>query len=217
MRFIICFLLILCIISFNKVSYINRYNTSDYIKCNYNGKICDIYFIKDIKETDKYLEAIYLLDSSKSDVTLNLHVSGSGGPLSTIYYLYNSIKSSRANINTDIDGPVYSADAFLAMMGTHINIKPVAFFMFHSPGVYNNETKEYVSPESICVQYKGTFDRGQDGEKKCLDNMEFLSNINQIIFKDKIYPYLTSEEILKIQQGYDVYISGEDMNKRLNK
>jgi hypothetical protein len=104
------------------------------------------------------------------------------------------------------------------MLGDTIVIKPAAFFMFHYPAieVKRKGYKYYVMPGEECKQLKHKTDRGQDAYKKCMDDTEQYNAVTKEIFYKVLHKYLTHKELLDIFSGYNVYISGQEMQKRIN-
>jgi len=182
-----------------------------------SGLTCEVYLSSAIVEPDKYTQLIRLIETAPAKSTINLHLSGTGGYIDPAINLYNAIALSKAEINTTIDGPVYSAHAYIAMLGKHVTIAPGVLFMFHLPAVLSPITKENELPSEICKLSIGAHDRGQDSYKKCMDGNAAWSIVSDKLLKERVYPYLTKPEVSRMKQGYDIYINGDEMKQRLLK
>lgn len=186
------------------------------ISCIPNDTVCNVYLTTKIEVPDRYLSVIALIEEAPAGSTVNLHLIGNGGEMSTVNYFYNAIKESKADVNTIIEGPVYSAHAFIAMFGTHVISKDTGGLMFHLPAAIDPNTKEAIIPtKAKCFLYKGKKDRGQDLVKKCESYADAEAKIYDKIFEDKIYPYMTADEKKRMSEGHDIMISGQEMNRRL--
>lgn len=184
-------------------------------KCvNGGAPLCDVYFTEDIAGPDEYTGIVELIENAPLGSTINLHLIGYGGNASSVYYLYNAIQTTKAHVNTVVEGPVYSAHAMLAFVGHTISIKPASLFMFHVPA-RRNDAGEYVFPVATCIEKRGTKDRGTDGEKKCIDQANYNQAMVEMLFKSTIERVMTFDEIKRMNLGEDIYISSEDMVKRV--
>lgn len=184
--------------------------------CNPNGLQCEVYLSSTIWDQAKYRQIFLLIENSPSTQDINIHLAGNGGDMNSVVYFYNAIKKSKSKVTMVVEGPVYSAHAFLSMVGTSIDIADGSFFMFHKPAVYNSKINEFVSPLLICKVLYGKKDREQDLVKKCEDRMNNEGYIYTKIFESTFYKYLTKDEIDNINKGDDIFIKSDDMRKRIN-
>lgn len=185
-------------------------------ECKVNAPTCDVYFSDTIEAPDRYFALYQYIDESRG-TTLYFHLEGSGGRTATIIKLYNVIKLNETKVISIVEGPVYSAHAFLAMLGEEIRISPSSLFMFHEAAAYNSLTKQYIKPIEMCETFRGQLDRGQDAYKKCVDMVNAESKSMNNMLKRTVFKYLTPEETAKFNEGYDIYISGEEMISRTSK
>lgn len=190
--------------------------TDDYTThCENN--VCTVYLSEAIAQPIKYRELVKLIESAPKGTVIDMHLSGRGGSTDTVISLYNAIKLSKAEVNTVVDGMTYSSHSYLSMFGKHITIAPGTAFLFHAPAVAGGDTGEYQLMIANCEKSRGSADRGQDGYKKCIDYTESYLKVFDRIVQDKLKPYLTPKEISDMEEGYDVYIDGEDMRQRINR
>jgi len=186
-----------------------------YIVKTLNSKI-DIYLTDTIEEPNSYIELYYLIEQFPKGGEIYIHLAGKGGHVSSLMRFYNSIKISKATVNTVVDGPVASAHAVLAMMGANISLSKVGHFMFHKPAVYNPLTAENVSLGDICYLFTGKKDRGQDLKQKCVNTENLAVQEVEQMAKDVFYPYLTLDEREQIAKGFDLNITNDEMRERIN-
>lgn len=172
-------------------------------------KHCEIYLESTIQEQDKYIGFEDVLDTATSDMDIRIHLRGNGGNVDTTMMLANAIRYSKAKTTMVIDGPVYSAHAVLAFVGKNIEIRLPTVFMFHRPA----DSKGRMGAD-ICENEVGT-DRGQDLKQKCVDVMVTLDHNFMQLFDETGAKFLTKEELFKMQLGYDVFIDGNEMAKRV--
>lgn len=184
------------------------------IFCQPGLKTCNGVLSNTIESSEQYLKLGMMIRSLPSDWKVNIQLDGFGGDMDSVYYFYNTIKKSEAKVTLEVVGPVYSAHAFLAMAGDSLEIDDLAFFMFHKPAIYNPETKEFELSNTICRIAKGK-DRGQPQEGKCIERMKANDKMYDKFFEEKVKPFLTKEELIKYEIGEDVYISGEEIKRRL--
>jgi hypothetical protein len=179
------------------------------LKCG-EDKTCHVYLKTEIQGPDAYVDVEYLLDTSGADKTIYVHLRGHGGAVEGAIALVNAMRNSEANVVTVVEGPVYSAHAFLAMAGKQIIVRYPSSFMFHIPA--NGEGK---SGDAICDGQTGV-DRGQDVHQKCLDYSHSLDRQFEYLYTLLVKPYLTDKENEKYHEGWDVYVQGNELAKRIH-
>lgn len=167
--------------------------------------------------TDVYKELL----KAKTNQIVILQLNGVGGYVSTVQHLINALKTSKATIEIEVLGNVYSGHAMLAVVGNTLKTSPGALFMFHTTSGLNME-------EEICAQYKNTTalsifrflkgktqkDRGIDAYKKCLINIRQENKNVDDFLAIHVWKYLSDEELKLIRTGHDVYIDSENMQAR---
>lgn len=175
----------------------------------------NIFLSDSIGDNNNYLELIKAIEVAPEKSTIKLHLAGYGGNLDTTVHLINAIERSKANVEIVVEGPVYSAHAFLSMVGNKREISANSLLMFHLPAVSING--EYVSDTNvICSGEKEKKDRGQSAYTKCINQMNTLNKVFDRIVSRYVYPYLTKSEIEDYKAGKDVYVDGIEMQRRIN-
>lgn len=181
---------------------------------------CEVFFTSSIGEQSNYLELARLLETAPKDSTINIHLAGTGGSTDTVIYLGNAVKMSKAEVNTIIDGPVYSAHAYLSLLGHKITIGPNVFFMFHSPAQGLKSPSGgvvFITMDQSCEMERGNVDRGRSAMDKCVLGNNYYKKAIQRYFDTFGSGYITDKNLADINNGYDVYISGEEMQQRIDK
>lgn len=173
------------------------------------------YFFSDsIGDHNNYLNIIKDISLAPEGTVITIHLAGYGGNMDTTVHLVNAIEESKATINVIVEGPVYSAHAFLAMTGKNIRVMDSSLLMFHRPAMKVNG--EYTSDvRAICAGEKELSDRGQSAYTKCLDQQKAVTRLFERFAAKYVYPYLTQQEIENYRNGHDVYIDGPEMQRRI--
>jgi len=179
---------------------------------------CEVFLSSSIDERSNYIGLVKLIETAPKDSTINIHLSGDGGSTDTVIYIGNAVKLSKATVNTIIDGPVYSAHAYLALLGKKITFAPNVFLMFHGPAAlvrHADGSTEYISIDDVCnlVNEKDK-DRGQSARRKCVEGNVFYKEAVYNYLKTFGKGYLDDNEMKAISDGYDVYISGLKMSTK---
>ncbi len=159
----------------------------------FTSKKIDIYLNDEIKEPPKYYEIIDLLKNSAATDTIEFHLIGFGGELSSTTLLINNIRESKAQVIMHVEGPVYSGHAYLAANGVKLIMEPYSFLMFHTSTVINMD----------CSQETG-MDRGVSNQEHCA----LAKAANILVINDLINdtPLLTDNQRLDLKSGHDVYL-----------
>lgn len=143
-----------------------------------------------------------LREASRFD-TIVFHLIGYGGAVNTTAMLINQIHESRGFIIMKVEGPVYSAHAYLALSGDKLEMAPDSYLMLHYSSVLNLD----------CTGVKGE-DRGVSKATKCLQfknaEIDLTDNVLQGL------SYVTSTERVRLKAGEDIYLSPQDIANRGN-
>lgn len=182
---------------------------------------CEVFFSSSIEEMSNYISLAKLLETAPKDSVINLHLAGNGGSTDTVLYLGNAVKLSKATVNTIVDGPVYSAHAYLALLGDKITLGPNVFLMFHSPAVAVKGPSGnyfYISLDEMCkLVDEKDLDRGKSSRQKCVVGNTFYKQAITKYLTDFGRGYISEEEMKNIVDGDDVYIAGSVMQERVTK
>lgn len=187
--------------------------------CNNNRSRCDVYLASDIVDQGKYNQLYYLIESAPANGVIYMHLQGNGGHMSTVMRLRGVYGISRAKIVSVVEGPVYSAHAFIAMLSNKLIIMPNTLFLFHMPAYqrFDDRGRPIGGPlmyKVYCNTMRGT-DRGVNARLKCLQDSAQENNMYLNLFRETVFPYLTPNEINRMLKGEDIMINGSEMAKRL--
>ena len=168
------------------------------ISCTKNKSVCRAWFSEDIEyEINKYSGIIGLLNDSVKGQKIYLHLVGSGGSASTMVVLTNAIRAAKAETTTVVEGHVYSAHAYLSIVGDKIIIKDGALFLFH-------------------LSAKGSGPRAECSPLKLTPNCIIKRSYDKFAVA-LVKPLLTKKEMELMKAGADILLSKGDMIERLEK
>ena len=165
------------------------------------GKTYDILMDTEIGDPNTVRTELGILrDAQKGDV-INIHISGPGGQVDTVFLLINAVKASKAYVRMIVEAPSYSGDAYLATVGNELVMRPYSFLMFHTSSMYGLD----------CTAMAGT-DRTVPNSEHCQAFMKtHLGEVEK--FLDNV-PFLLEDEKAAIKTGHDIYITSEELNNR---
>lgn len=183
----------------NKISCTNHVITSN---------TCHIYLANELKEQENFVDVINKLDTASRGDTVVLHLSGVGGSVDTTVDIINAMQRSKAHVVTSVDGSVASGHAYIALASKDVRVASDGVFMIHHTSALNQQR--------VCDQYAGEQDRGQDKQKKCLQYVNSSIAETEGILHRYIEKFLTKEEFARVLAGEDVYLSLEELKKRVD-
>lgn len=165
----------------------------------------DIY-LQDTIEAYKATQNIVqvLGDADKGDTVL-FHLAGYGGSVESGERIINAVTATKALVTMQVEAPVYSMHAFIAVSGNKLVIQPFTYMMFHNSSAINVD----------CSQAEG-IDRNETNEQHCIHYVNaHLSNVYKFIYERATI--LTPEEKQEILDGKDVYINANQVLERQQK
>lgn len=163
----------------------------------------DIYIVDEIKGYKQTQDIIEALNSAKEGSTVTLHLAGYGGVVDSVIRIINAMKSTKANVIAQVEAPVYSGHAYIALASKTLVVEPYAIIMMHHSSGYGTEAR--------CDKYKDEVDRGQTMKDSCLNYLKSHLYLTTSIIKQ--LNYLTQEQKETILQGKDVYMVNDGPNK----
>lgn len=172
----------------------------------FKGTTCNVYLGGKLLHERNFTPIIQLLDNLKPGDTATVNVSGYGGYVSTGVAIVSAMKRSDATVITQVSGPVYSGHALLALAGDIVVVQDDAYFMFHHTSM--------LSYADYCGDDEGETDRGQSAHDKCEDSKAFHIQSVEDMYTRVIKPYLTEEQWLSVLDGYDVYVTSEEIKSK---
>lgn len=187
-------------------------NTASY-RMTTNGKTTDIYLTSRINAPDNYLRIFQLLQEAKKGDIINFYLAGNGGYVTTANRLLVLIKSSNAQVNAIVYGPVYSAHAVLATNMHTMKLKNRhIFFMFHRMAAGN----EALLLPTLCKRIpESRKDRGISARQKCLEFAEKFEHYGNVLVYNTLHKVLTAKQLKAYESGHDVLVDGIEVKRRL--
>lgn len=162
----------------------------------------NIYLDQEIKDPEQMRDAVILLNKAGSNDTINIYSAHMGGDGEAMTYLVTAMDRTKAKTVAIVSAPSYSAHAIIAGSAKELKMLPGTFLMFHTG---SNHARD-------CRLFSGLKDRGQDLERKCNQATEAQDYQTKVLI-DKI-KILTADEKKYILDGYDVYLTAEEVTKR---
>lgn len=147
-------------------------------------------------DDDDVSDLIHCLRTATEDDTIRIFINNPGGCIYTIYQILNAMNDCQASITTVADGFVCSAATFIFLAGDTKIVKQNSTFLFH-----------------CCHMSDG------DGLFKFPDKLTELrfSKNNFESFWHRYYDgFFTNEEIEKMLDGKDYWLSSEEVLQRLS-
>lgn len=156
------------------------------------SKVHKFYLSGEVKTPAEYIHWFETIrGASETDVVI-LHINSYGGDLFTAIQFMRAMTESKANIVASCEGACMSAATLIFLSANHFEISKHSMFMFHN----------YSS---------GTFGKG--GEM--YDNIVHERKWSEKLWRDVYANFLTEDEIAAILQNKDIWMSGEEVTKRL--
>lgn len=152
-----------------------------FLNINITGTIEDL----DHPDTRKLLNTL-----TNQDIMINwiqMHIASYGGSSSTLFALYNIIKSLKIPVVTIANSIVASAGTILFMLGE----------------------KRYVYPETIFLFHRGNYYQAEGNEFNLKNMIDVYSQQTMALYSELFAPYFSKEQMDIIQHGADFYITGK--------
>lgn len=173
-------------------------------------KVCHVHLGPKILESWYYLDMFEELDKANETYTIYLHLQGNGGLISTLNQMLNVLWNTKAKTVAVVEGQVYSAHAALAVSMDELRVGNGATFLFHRSSLYG-------LTEAVCVARDGTTDRTVDAGKKCREYVTRHLLMDEAMVYSLYNRVLSPEQIVKVLQGEDVILTGEEVKKKWKK
>lgn len=158
------------------------------------SKVHKFYLSGVIKEPAEYIQWFETIRNAGENDVVVIHINSYGGDLFTAIQFMRTMAETKANIVASIEGACMSAATIIFLSAKHWEISKHSMFMFHN----------YSS---------GTFGKGGEMYDSILHSKEW----SEKLWKDIYTGFLTTEEISAILQNKDIWMSGEEVTRRLQK
>jgi len=156
------------------------------------AKVHKFYLSGEIKQSSEYITWFETIrNASESDVIV-IHINSYGGDLFTAIQFLRTFAETKANVVASVEGACMSAATIIFLAAKHWEISHHSMFMFHN----------YSS---------GSFGKG--GE--LFDHIVHEREWSKKLWKDVYGGFLTDGEITSILNNKDIWMTGEEVTKRL--
>lgn len=152
----------------------------------------DVFLDTDIGEPPNYRDLISLLFNAGENDTINIFINSAGGHLNSALAIIEGIKHSNANVTGIIMGECYSAASMIALNCHNVVVLDSANMMIHTASF-------------------GT--AGNTGNVKAYTDFT-VKEIEKLLVSTYDH-FLTKDEIDKIKTGVEIWLSADDIKKRL--
>jgi ATP-dependent protease ClpP protease subunit len=174
-----------------------------YTKQSIFGDKIDIRMDSEIKGHETVRNIIKVLQEAKPSDKIIFHLAGYGGEVEVVEDIINNIKVSKAHVIMQVEAPVYSGHAYLALSGDELIMLPYSYLMLHTSSGYGSD----------CSKETGT-DRTVSNVEHCEAGLKaHLDLINKVLNE---LPFLTSDEKARIMTGHDFYMTSDEYKRRLS-
>ena len=157
------------------------------------GQLHTLYLCGELTAPNEYIDWFELIRNASENDVIKIHINSHGGNLFTAVQLMRVMSESQANIIASVEGACMSAATMIFLAADGFEISENSMFMFHN---YSG----------------GTIGKG--GEM--YDNIVHEREWSQKLWKDVYSGFLTEGEINSILQNKDIWMSGEEVSKRLH-
>lgn len=156
------------------------------------SKVHKFYLSGDIKAPSEYISWFETIRTSSENDVVVIHINSYGGDLFTAIQFMRAFAESKANIVASVEGACMSAATIIFLSAKHWEISNHSMFMFH-----NYST--------------GSFGKG--GE--LYDNIVHAREWSKKLWKDVYGGFLADSEITSILNNKDIWMTAEEVTKRL--
>ena len=157
------------------------------------AKIHKFYLSGEVKTPSEYVAWFETIRNASENDVIVLHINSYGGDLFTAVQFMRVMGESKANIVASVEGACMSAATLIFLSAKNWEISQHSMFMFHN----------YTSASF-----------GKGGEM--YDNIVHERAWSRKLWKDVYSGFLSDKEIEAILQNKDIWMSGEEVTKRLN-
>jgi ATP-dependent protease ClpP protease subunit len=152
------------------------------------------YISGSIEDPPLYTDMIYAIQTATENDCIYVHLNTTGGQLDTGVQIINALKTTPAYVVTLLEGPTHSLGTLIFLSGQEMVVNDNCMMMFHNfSGGVNGKGNEITKQLTATVQWFS-------------------------LLAKKIYvPFLSEEEISKMERGEDLWIHSPEIRKRLDR
>jgi ATP-dependent protease ClpP protease subunit len=156
------------------------------------GNVFDFYLNGNIEGPEKYVEWNHIIRTSQENDVIYLHINCYGGDVMSSVQLMRALSESRAQVVASVEGACMSAATFIFLIADVYEISDHSMFMFHN--------------------YSGfSFGKGNEMKEQIIHEEKWAKNLMRKIYAG----FLSTEEINEICNGRDIWMTPDEVGKRL--
>jgi len=157
------------------------------------GHLHEYYLVGEVDEAKKYTEWFNQIRHCSAGDVIKIYINSTGGDLWSAIQFMRVIKESKATIVASVEGACMSAATIIFLMSDGFEITPHSMFMFHN--------------------YSGGA-AGKGGEM--MDQLRHERSWSEKLLQEVYKDFLTHDEVQSILDNKDIWMTGEEVVKRLN-
>jgi ATP-dependent protease ClpP protease subunit len=158
------------------------------------GNQYEFYLSGEIESADNYTEWFDTIRNARQEDTVKIYINSGGGDLYTAIQFLRVMGECNGHVVTSVEGACMSAATMIFLSGHEYQVTPHSMFMFHnySGGVFGKGGEQYDQ-----IQYERAWSE------------HFLNEV----YKD----FLTTDEINSMLHNKDIWMTSEQVLKRIEK
>jgi ATP-dependent protease ClpP protease subunit len=156
------------------------------------SKVHTFYLSGDVKPPAEYVQWFETIRNASENDVIMVHINSYGGDLFTAIQFMRVFNETKANVVASVEGTCMSAATIIFLSAKHWEISKHSMFMFHNYA-------------SAIV--------GKGGEM--YDNIIHERKWSEKLWHDIYSGFLTENEIKSILDSKDIWMTGEEVSKRL--
>lgn len=150
------------------------------------------YLYDDVTEPVNYCELVYTLDYAAEGDIIHLHLATGGGDMESAIVILHAIQRTAATVVGY--GGVASAGTIILLACHQVVVSPFAHFLIHDGSLGTPRMKF----------------------SDALKQAKAISELYEKLARDVYGPFFTDDEITKILEGSDCYLTSEEMVVRFD-
>ena len=156
------------------------------------AQVHEFYLSGPIEDAEEYIDWFDIIRNASPTDLVKIYINSPGGDLYTTLQFLRVMGESEAHITCSVEGACMSAATMIFLHGHLHEVTPHSLFMFH----------DYSS---------GTFGKG--GEQ--YDQIQFERVWSRAFIREVYQDFLTDSEIESMMHNKDIWMSSEEVVKRL--
>jgi ATP-dependent protease ClpP protease subunit len=157
-------------------------------------KLHHFYLSQQIEEPPHYTDMIHRIHTASPEDVIHIHLNTPGGHLDTGMQIINAMRSTPAHVICSIESEAHSLGTLIFLAADEFVVHDNVMMMFHN---YSG----------------GVFGKGHEQAAQLEGTKKWFSSLAR-----KLYiPFLTEEELARLERGEDIYLHSDDIRKRLDR